>query len=336
MNQADRIRACAKERFVEPARRKKQTTVEIVARDVARELGLSNRMQNTCRALQSDKFLAMAGVELLDPKRTKPTATARFRYAIKQGATGSQKPAGALASSRCPPATACREEAGASRPHTPDYTLVIPCAARKRPDAGRLLAEDGTPVHFVANPSAAPHEPNVAYRRPDDIARSSLSWRQVLQQYNETHRGRDDNPLGLLPAWQLYKDATYRYVVDQLGEANVFILSAGWGLIPAAFLTPSYDITLSPRGKNYTKRRSSEKWDDFAMLPSASSRPIVFGGGEAYVPLFCALTAGTHAERIVYHVGEPPHAPNCRCVRYETTRRTTWYYEWARAHVRGT
>ena len=236
MNQADRIRACAKERFVEPARRKKQTTVEIVARDVARELGLSNRMQNICRALQSDKFLAMAGVELLDPKRTKPTATARFRYAIKQSATGAQKPAGALASFHRPPATVCREEAGASRPRTPDYTLVIPCAARKRPDAGRLLAEDGTPVHFVANPSAAPRQPNVAYRRPDGIARSSLSWRQVLQQYDEIHRGRDDNPLGLLPAWQLYKDATYRYVVEQLGEANVFILSAGWGLIPAAFL----------------------------------------------------------------------------------------------------
>ena len=153
MNQADRIRACAKELFVEPARRKRQTTLEVVARDVARELGLSNRMPNVCSALQSSKFLEMAGVELLDPKPTKPAATARFRYAIRPSGAA-EKPAGALASARRPPAIA-----------TMDWREAVPNqprAARKQPTAGSLLAEDGTPVHFVANPAATPHKPNVA------------------------------------------------------------------------------------------------------------------------------------------------------------------------------
>lgn len=120
-------------------------------------------------------------------------------------------------------------------------------------------------------------------------------------------------------------------MVDQLGEANLFILSAGWGLIPASFLTPSYDITVAPNGEDHARRRSGERLHDFAMLPKASSRPIVFCGGKNYVQLFCELTAGAHAERIVYHFGEPPHAPNCRRARYETARRTNWHYECARA-----
>ena len=334
MSQADLIRACAKERFVEPARARNQETVVIEAGDIGRELGLSNRMPNIFNALQTRKFLEMACVELLEPKPLNPAATARFRYAIKPRigiATAERSRHGSRAAS---PVAANQPAHPSPEPYasdTADFTLVIPCAARKRPYAGRLLVEDGTPVHFVADPAAVPHDPTVAYRHPDDTALSSLSWRQVLQQYNETYRGRDDNPLDLLPAWQLYEEPTYAHIVERLGEANVFILSAGWGLIPATFLTPNYDITLSARGEDYTRRRTGERWGDFTMLHGASSRPVIFCGGKDYVPLFCALTAGVHAERIVYHVGEPPHAPNCRCVRFETRRRTNWYYECAQS-----
>lgn len=334
MSQADLIRACAKELFVDPARRRNQETLVIVAGEIGRELGLSNRMPNICNALQSRKFLEMAGVELLDPKPTKPAASARFSYAIKQKGRRLAQPNHADVPVAPPAAGGHHQPAHRSTephgPQTADFTLVIPCAARKQANAGRLLTENGTPVHFVANPATAPHDPTVAYRRPDDTALSSLSWRQVLQQYNETYGGREDNPLGLLPAWQLYEEPTYGHIADRLGEANVFILSAGWGLIPASFLVPNYDITLANSGEDYVRRRLSERWDDFAMLPKASSRPIMFCGGKNYVPLFCELTAGAQAERIVYHVGNPPHAPNCRCKPYETLRRTNWHYECAR------
>lgn len=261
MSQAALIRACAKERFVEPARAKNRETVVIEAGDIGRELGLSNRMPNICNALQTRKFLEMAGVKLLDPKPLKPVATARFHYAIKPvGEVPLSNVAGAAVAER--PDASNRPAHPSSEPRaseTADFTLVIPCAARKRANAGRLLAEDGTPVQFVANPAATPRNPNVAYRRPDDVALSSLSWRQVLQQYNEAYRGRGNNPLGLLPAWQLYEEPTYGRIVDRLGEANVFILSAGWGLIPAAFLTPDYDITFSASGEGYARRRTGER-----------------------------------------------------------------------------
>ena len=87
----------------------------------------------------------------------------------------------------------------------------------------------------------------VVYRRPDDVARSGLSWRDELANYNEAHGSTQANPLGLLPAWRLYQEPTYEYLVDRLGTGNVFILSAGWGLVSAAFLTPNYDITFTKK-----------------------------------------------------------------------------------------
>ena len=62
------------------------------------------------------------------------------------------------------------------------------------------------------------------------------TWRKLLADYNK--RNRDANPLGLLKAWQLYRHKTYGQLVRQLGEENVYILSAGWGLLPANYLTP--------------------------------------------------------------------------------------------------
>ena len=68
MSQADLIREHALKRYVEVARRARQKTVTIVAGEVGRDLGLSNRMPNICQALQSRKFLEMAGVRWLNPK----------------------------------------------------------------------------------------------------------------------------------------------------------------------------------------------------------------------------------------------------------------------------
>jgi hypothetical protein len=53
--------------------------------------------------------------------------------------------------------------------------------------------------------------------------------------YNNNPGG---NPLGLVPAYRLYDNAVYQRLVDRLGIANVYILSAGWILLRADFLTP--------------------------------------------------------------------------------------------------
>ena len=193
------------------------------------------------------------------------------------------------------------------------------------------MAADGNLVLFIADPAGktAPRRSWVEYRRPDDIAPSGLSWRDELVKYNKTYQNNGTNPRCLLPAWRLYANRAYKHLVNQLGEDKVFILSAGWGLIPAPFLTPYYDITFSNKAKAHKRRRKQDRYADFSMLPKDASHPIHFVGGRDYVSLFLRLTEGTDAERVIHHVGSPPPAPNCRFRRFETTRRTNWHYECA-------
>jgi len=132
--------------------------------------------------------------------------------------------------------------------------IVIQCAGRKVQDAGALKDANGQPVLFVANPALAPPAEGCTYARPDDPAGNGLTWREFLVQYNYKYRRNGANPSGLLPAYQLYAPEIYRQLVARFCVHNVFILSAGWGLIRADFLTPKYDITFSASAHRYRRR----------------------------------------------------------------------------------
>ena len=336
MSQADLIRAHALKRHVEVARRAHHKTLTVVAGEVGRDLGLSSRMRNICQTLKGRKFLEMAGVRWLNPKEYRVGASTRFHYAIEDGQlayggepqTGANPPSHSRPSPKRAPTKATNERDRLLLP-SPEEAVVIQCAGSKDPDAGCLMAADGKPVFFVANPAIAPLRPEVEYQRPYDIAPSGLSWREELAQYNENYRDNGANPLGLLPAWRLYANPAYKHLVNQLGKDKVFILSAGWGLIPASFLMPDYDITFSGNAEAYKRRRKRDRYADFSMLPKDASHLIHFVGGKSYLSLFLMLTAETSAERIIHHVGSPPSAPNCRFRHFETTRRTNWHYECA-------
>jgi hypothetical protein len=134
---------------------------------------------------------------------------------------------------------------------------VIQCAARKRADAGYLMTPDGRRVSFVAEPGAAPVSDSVIYARPDDIAENGTTWRERLLAYNHNARG---NPLGLLPAFELYQNEAHRKLAAKVGSDKLFILSAGWGLIGASFLTPYYDITFTAQADAYKRRRKNDRY----------------------------------------------------------------------------
>jgi hypothetical protein len=207
--------------------------------------------------------------------------------------------------------------------------VVIQCAAKKNPQAGYLRADDGRRILFVADPEAGPANERIVFARPDDISDQGRSWRQKLVNYNETP---SDNPLGLLPAWQLYANSTYEMLVRNYGQDRIYILSAGWGLISAGFLTPVYDITFSASAEKYKRRRRSDDYDDLNMLASTISEPVVFLGGKDYVSLFCELTQIIKGPRIVfYNSSSAPIAPGCTLKRFVTKTRTNWHYECARA-----
>ena len=210
---------------------------------------------------------------------------------------------------------------------------VIQCAARKHSEAGHLVSAAGKPVAFVAKPQAAPVDPSGLFARPDDPSDWGVSWREALVKYN---REPGNNPLRLYPAWQLYENSAYRRLVEQLGLQNVYILSAGWGLISADFLTPYYDITFSQSADGYKRRSKADRYQDFRMLPEDVNDEIVFFGGKDYLPLFCSLTSAANTRKTAfYNSACAPQVTGCALKRFETATRTNWHYECANAFLAG-
>jgi len=211
--------------------------------------------------------------------------------------------------------------------------VVIQCAARKRPDAGFLRDGNGTRVLFVADPDKAPPTVECRYARPDDLSENGVSWRETLLQYNQTPA---KNPLNLCPAYRLYENEIYRRLVDQLGIRKTYVLSAGWGLINASFLTPNYDITFSPSAEPYKRRKKASTYHDLRMLPDDIDERIIFFGGKDYVPLFCTLTRSVRSAKTIFYNSESrPEAPGYSLERFLTTTRTNWQYECANAFLDG-
>lgn len=187
---------------------------------------------------------------------------------------------------------------------------------------------------FVGNPELAPDSPGFVHARPDDPSDTGTSWWERLAGYNAEHS--DDNPFGLLPAGRLYANEVYARLERRYGLHGFYILSAGWGLIRADFLTPQYDITFSPQSKEYQRRRPGERWHDLNHLPADTAEPVVFFGGKGYVPLFCRLTERVRAERIVWTASvRHPKAPGCVVKPYQASIPRNWHYECVRDFLHG-
>lgn len=208
--------------------------------------------------------------------------------------------------------------------------IVIQCAGKKSKDAGSFSLKDGRKIIFVASPSDQSPQENNAYARPDDMTDASQeTWREKLVAYNKAEASK--NPLNLLPAYKLYISPAYQQLVSKFGEDRVFILSAGWGLIPAYFLTPLYDITFSPSSAPLNRRKPQDHYNDFRLMED-DGEEIMFLGGKSYLPLFLTLTEKMSGQKIIFYNSKtPPHHsfPNIKMVRFETTTRTNWHYECA-------
>lgn len=208
--------------------------------------------------------------------------------------------------------------------------IVIQCAGTKEPDAGYLTGQDGRRVLFVARPEKAPQSDGYIYARPDDLAdEDGRTWRQILTEYNRREEG---NPLQLSPAYKLYKPGIYEILVKRFGVDNVYILSAGWGLIGAVFLTPMYDITFSSSAEGYKRRKKSDAYDDLCMLPGNSDDDLFFFGGKDYLALFLATTQNYAGRRIVFYnsIHQPNIPAGIELRRYETKAKTNWHYSCAK------
>lgn len=215
--------------------------------------------------------------------------------------------------------------------------IVIQCAGTKKqqqPNAGFYTA-DHRLVKFVANPKRTPKNENIFYAHPDDISDNQQTWRERLLEYNKS---TETNQFHLLAAYQLYDHKVYQALVEKFSIENIFILSAGWGLIAANFLTPDYDITFS-NARNvelYAQRKKSDQYDDLCQLKN-DGEDIIFLGGKDYQPLFKKLTAPlTGLKKIFYNAAQTPSVDRDFCFeRFVTTQKTNWHYTCAQALIDG-
>lgn len=222
--------------------------------------------------------------------------------------------------------------------------VVIQCAATKVPTAGFFGTIDGRKVRFVARPELCAAGDEAVVARPDDFSDvANETWRTRLAKYVENNR--DDNPYGLLKAYQLYRHPAYAALVESFGEKHVFVLSAGWGLIRSDYLTPTYDITFNTRAKLKSPEAfcdSSRMYRYFQQLPDADE-PVLFIGGRDYLPLFNALTTNLRRERIAFFrtdgatsvPAKVDHNSRIRFRPYTVAARTNWHYQCALALAKG-
>jgi hypothetical protein len=195
-----------------------------------------------------------------------------------------------------------------------------------------MRTTNAKPVLFVADPQTAPASQDYLYATPDERSDRNVSWRELVLAYNKSP---NHNPLGLLPAFELYENRIYGELAERFGLNNTYILSAGWGLIAAGFLTPYYDITFSQSAEPYKRRKKTDRYRDLCMLPAESEDEIVFFGGKDYLPLFCSLTGSVKGpKKVFYNSKSLPYAPRCSLVKFETTTRTNWHYECAEAFLK--
>ena len=182
--------------------------------------------------------------------------------------------------------------------------IVIQCAGRKQSNAGRLSNGDKKVV-FVMKPvlAKAIAPGGVDYFRPDDqMPGSGKTWIQILEDYNS----QKGNPDELLEAIDLYVPEAYGEA-KQFGNdkgAEIFILSAGWGLVRGSFRLPDYDITFSSAQnvKEYAKREVGENLPGLNHIGVASEKEEThFFGGRDYLPLFYSLTEKLCGRKIVHH-----------------------------------
>jgi len=207
--------------------------------------------------------------------------------------------------------------------------IVIQCAGKKHESAGRLKNASGVRVVFVAHPEKCTQtQSSLRYYRPDDEVGTGLgTWREYLARYNQ----QSLNPDGLFRAAKLYKPTVYQALVERYGWQNVFILSAGWGLIRSDFLTPYYDITFSNQGAPWSKRRSSDRFQDFNHLRNSGISPdetVYFFGGKDYLPLYYFLTQSIAARKVIYHSQDSlTHRQGYEYLPYRSF--TNWHYSCA-------
>lgn len=79
----DSVRKFVKLHYINPARMKKDKRVTFTAEDIEKGLGLGNKFPLICSALDTNKFLEFARVELIRREGAAQGSTAKWTFKVK-------------------------------------------------------------------------------------------------------------------------------------------------------------------------------------------------------------------------------------------------------------
>lgn len=191
---------------------------------------------------------------------------------------------------------------------------------------------------FVANSAMCKSNASVAYcSTGQHIEPNGMTWQEKLEQYNK----QEENSDRLKKAGELYKPRIYLKLVEHFGLENVFILSAGWGLVRADFYLPSYDITFLQSAETCKKRiygKDNDKFANFNHLyeikDSLINEVLYFFGGIQYLNMYYDVTSQLPCQKIIYYKSERLDLDNNRVkgyryTKYITPRVQNWHYSCA-------
>jgi hypothetical protein len=205
--------------------------------------------------------------------------------------------------------------------------IIISCCNRKN---GNSFTHNGNTINFVSRVDEVLHN-NAFYVHPDDlIPNENISWRDLIAQQEEHN--------DLLSAYNLYRPGIYNSLFEHYGN-DLFIISAGWGIIRADYRLPKYNVTFS-NNQNipiYARRNNDDVFNDFNHLEGIEENErIVLIAGSDYVLPFCQLTEDLPNEKIIIYKNQNllynnPFVENnnFQFIHYQTNRRTNWHYEFA-------
>jgi len=197
--------------------------------------------------------------------------------------------------------------------------IVISCSGSKN---GRNLVYNGREITFISDPDK---DKKNQFRPDDKIPNEQRTWREYIQnQENEK----------LLRSYELYKPSIYKSLYEKY-KSDLFILSAGWGLISANFRIPKYDITFSKQAPKDSQRRKDDLYNDFNQLKDINpNEKIIFLGGSDYLKLFYNLTHNLPNEKVIFYkkkniYADAPFLKNdksYKLIKYITSASTNWHY----------
>jgi hypothetical protein len=127
--------------------------------------------------------------------------------------------------------------------------IIIQCAGKKHPMAPSFSFR-GAPVKFFARPelfsgSTAPWDEVPTSSRFSWIdcvkALNGIAGAESWARFSNTGIGADE----FFHTGDLYIPKSYSNLIDRFGYKSVYILSAGWGLLRADRLIPTYDVTFT-------------------------------------------------------------------------------------------